>query len=315
MDNGRWLFQCGMEQQGYVSVGADMPSPGINSTDVAEVVERFQPRIVVFWPRYEWDNREWVGPEVTDRHRYRNWEVLLKHPEILRVCVLHDAGSARSQQKKWHDAFRPHCYLTWYHDDSVLPFVPHIDRSQLVRTYHIIDGDNVPAVQTRSKTCLISGAFRPDVYPLRTRAMHAANRGELGPGVETLQHPGYKQTGTRSNDYIHKLAEYRVALCTASAYRFALRKLFEATAAGCRVVTNLPSYDHIPGIDDNLIRVPPDISVHDLRHVIQNAAASWDLVQQQAFSDAALSYYDWRAECARISTLLNEKAHSLCETA
>jgi hypothetical protein len=311
MDNGRWLFQLGMERQGYVSVGRDMPSPGIDSTDVKAVVERFNPRVVIFWPRYEWDAKEWVGPEVKPEHYYRNWEYLLTRPDILRVCVFHDAGSARQQQKKWHEAFQPHVYLTWYHADSVLPFAPHIRREQLCRTYHVLDSDNLPDAEPRDKTCLISGAYTPDVYPLRTRAFQWAKEGKLGPGVECVQHPGYKQAGTRSNDYVRTLAKYRVAVCTASAYRFSLRKLFEATAAGCRVVTNLPSYDLLPGIDDNLIRVPSDIGADELRGVIQNAAATWDLRQQQAFAAAAVRYYDWRAECARVAKDLEMRVEAM----
>ena len=310
MDNGRWLFQLGMERQDYVSVGGEMPSPGVDSTDVAWAVERFKPRIVVFWPRYEWDPKEWSGPEVRPEHCYRNWECLFDHPEILRVCVFHDAGSARAQQKRWHEALRPHVYLTWYHADSVLPFAPHIRREQLVRTYHILDGDNTPPVRDRQKTCIISGAHTPDVYPFRTRVLQLAKESKLGPGVDAITHPGYKQAGTRSNAYVQKLGEYRVAVCTASAYRFALRKIWEATAAGCRVITNLPSYDLLPGIDDNLIRVSSDVSTGELKEVIQNAAATWDLRQQQAFAERAVELYDWRAECARVAKELEMRVEA-----
>jgi hypothetical protein len=311
MDNGRWLFQLGMERQGYVSVGKDMPSPGVDATDVEWAVKRFSPRIVIFWPRYEWDSREWVGPEVKPEHCYRNWEYLLTRPDILRVCVFHDAGSARDQQRRWHEAFKPHVYLTWYHADSVLPFAPHIQRGQLVRTYHILDSDNLPPFEQRAKTCIVSGAYTPDVYPLRTRVFQWANEGKLGLGVEAIKHPGYKQAGTHSNEYAKTLAQYKVAVCTASAYRFALRKIVEATAAGCRVVTNLPSYDLIPGIDDNLIRVPSDIGAAELREIIQGAAATWNFNQQQAFADAAVRYYDWRVECQRVAKDLEMRVEAM----
>lgn len=305
MDNGRWLFQLGMEAAGYKSAGGELPKPGIDCLDVQKVVEKYEPRIVVFWPRYEWHTGEWVGPEVTKAHQFVNWEYLLKRPDILRVTVFHDAGSAREQQRRWHRDFQPHVYLTWYHDQSVLPFAPWVD-GKTVRTYHVVDADHCEPVVDRGGYCAVSGAYVPDVYPLRMRVAQAAMRQALG-DTEYLPHPGYAQAGTHSDSYVRRLSCYRVAICTCSAYKFALRKIFEATAAGCRVITNLPEYDRLPEIDGNLIRVADDVSLAELRAIIDAAYDHWDLDTQRYFADRCVRRYDWRVETARIAGLLEER--------
>jgi hypothetical protein len=124
------------------------------------------------------------------------------------------------------------------------------------------------------------------------------------PGIDVLPHPGYHQHGTTSPLFVSRLAKYRVALCTSSIYRFALRKIFEATAAGCRVVTNLPGYDDIPWIDDNLTRVPNGISASELEGVIRNLASTWDLDQQKHYSQCARDAYNWHNETDRVANEL-----------
>lgn len=315
MDNGRWLFQLGMEAAGYVSAGGGLPAPGIDSVDVEAVVRQRNPPITIFWPRYEWSPQEWGGPEVRPEHEFRNWQYLLSRPDILRVCVLHDAASAREKQRRWHAEFQAHVYLTWYHERSVLPWNPHIRPEQLLRTYHVIDPAAAPPVRPRDGVCLISGARNPEVYPLRTLAIDAARRGELGPGVDVLDHPGYPQTGTRSTDYLAVLARYRVAVCTASVYGFALRKIVEATAVGCRVIANLPSCDGLPGIDENLCRIRRDTSIAELRAGIYREASRWQRRRQLLFAEIARRLYDYRAECARVAGELDQrradKAHDM----
>jgi hypothetical protein len=315
MDSGRWLFQQGLEATGYLSAGGGLPSPGIDCTDVAELIRRHNPPVVLFWPRYEWDAQEWgPGPEVTEADRFYNWGALLDRPDILRVCVLHDAGSARARQRAWHQAISPHVYLTWYHPQAVTALCPHVAETACLRTYHVVDRDALPKTAVlgdRPGRIVLSGAHVRDIYPLRTRAVEAARRGELGVGVKVLRHPGYHQNGTTSTDFLLELTGHRVALCTASAYRFALRKIFEATAAGCRVVTDLPAWDHLPAIDDNLIRVRPDITTAELRDVLQHAADTYDLGRQACFSAFALSRYDWRRETARVADALDQRKAAL----
>ena len=301
MDNGRWLFQLGMEAAGYSSIGGGLPPPGSHGLDVGWAIESWRPQVAIMWPRYEWDPAQWGGPEVTAAHCFTNIAPLVARSDVLRVAVFHDAGSDRARQRLWHEEFQPHVWLTWYHPQSVAAVAPHVPRERMVRTYHILDPVAAPPIVPRQGVACVTGAASPNVYPLRTRAIQAAKAGELGPGVHALKHPGYRQDGSHSNSFLHTLAGYRVAICTASAYRFALRKLFEATAAGCIVVTDLPAYDGLPAIEGNLIRVSPDIPTAELREVVQAAAAGWDLARQSAYALAAVNRYHHFAETARLA--------------
>jgi hypothetical protein len=186
-----------------------------------------------------------------------------------------------------------------------MPFAPYVREDQIVRTYHVLDTDNLPPVEDRNRTAVVSGAFTHDVYPLRTKCFQWARQGLLGPGVDAVPHPGYAQAGTKSNEYAAMFGKYKVAICTASSYRFALRKIFESTAMGCRVITDLPAYDCLPGIDANLIRVPPTISADGLRDVIQRAADRWNLYEQRKIADMCRRLCDWRNEYANVSRHLH----------
>ncbi len=311
MDNGRWLFQRGMEQRGYVSIGAGCPSPEVDMTDVRAAVERFDPGVVIMWPRYEWDHKEWVGNEVRPEHLFRDWKYLLERPDILRVAVWHDAGSARKQQQRWHEDFKPHVYLSWYHPDSVMPFAPYIKREQIVRTYHVIDAYNLPPVREREGVAVVSGAHTLDTYPLRTKCVRWAAKGLLGGGVDVARHPGYAEKGTKSNQYAEMLSKYRVAICTASSYGFALRKIFEATAVGCKAITDLPAYDKLPAIDDNLIRVSPSIPAGELRDVIRSAADTWNIGDQLLHAMRCRARYDYANEAVYLEEELTCRATAL----
>ena len=312
MDNGRQLFRVGMEAAGYVCMCREIDAPGVQMVDVAAAVDRFNPEIVIAYPRYEWLKSEWGGgPEVARRDEFRNWGCLLSRSDILRVAVWHDAGSARDVQRKWHADFQPHAYLTWYHPDSVMCFAPHVRRDQIVRTYHVLS-DNLPPCLPRDGIAVVSGAYTTDTYPLRTKCFKWAVSGRLGDGVHCVRHPGYTQSGTRSLEYAAMLGGYRVSICTASSYKFALRKIFESTAMGCVIVTDLPEYDCLPHIDGNLIRVHPSISSDSLREVVQGAAANYDFGRQKQLADLARVHYNSRTECARLSNLIEAKRDQLC---
>jgi hypothetical protein len=326
MDNGRILFQRGMEAAGYSSIGGGLPPPGtdifqrggVGCVDVGFAVESWRPRVVIMWPRYEWDPMQWKGPEVTAAHCFTNLEPLIARDDVLRVAVLHDAGSDRKHQRRWHEFYKPHVYLCWYHPKTVCKLNPHVRPEQIVRTWHIIDaeaaaaalGSWAPVAGSRQTACL-AGHPSTAIYPFRSRAMAAAKAGTLGEGVECLEHPGYHQRGTTSNGFIARLAGYKVCIVGGSRYGFALRKHIEATAAGCIVITDLPEYDRLPHIDGNLIRVPTDISTTDLRTIVQGAAADWDPEAQGHYAEEARDRYGHYHETARLAQALAERASSI----
>ena len=315
MDNGRALVRRGFEAAGWMAACHAASPPGMDCVDVAEIISWAQPRIVVAYPRYEWDSREWNGgrPHPTEpvlpEYRFHGFEALLAREDITRVAILHDARSVMEEQRRWLADFQPHLVLGWYHERAVLPFWPEVAPEQYERTYHSIDAERVPRFTAeRRRVCLISGAENHHVYPLRTMAMAAARAGRLGPEVDAMPHPSYAHSGTSSDAYLQTMARYKVAVCTASAYQFALRKLFEATAAGCKVITDLANWDALPEIDGNLVRVAPDLTEHDLGEVIHHAAAHWDVDEQRHYAERACARYDYRVECARVAAALEQRA-------
>jgi len=313
MDSGRWLFQQGMEEQGYLSAGGSMPPPGIACDDVAALVDAWNAPVAIMWPRYEWDPALWKGAPLPRDACFRNIGELAARDDVLRVAVLHDAGSERESQRAWHEEFRPHVYLCWYHERSVMALAPHVPRERIVRTYHVIQGRDVPQVCPRRGVGVVSGARNHEIYPFRTAAIEAAESGPLGFTVHYLKHPGYHQKGAQSAGYIHFLSRYRVAICSASVYGFALKKHIEATAAGCRVITDLPNYDCLPGIDGNFLRVSPNITMRELHDIVEALAADWDLERQQAYARAAVQRYDYLFECARLAKELAAQSHRLAK--
>lgn len=316
MDNGRWLCQRGFESAGYRSAGYGCPPPEIGTTDVERIVKATDPEVVLFWPRYEWDHEEWLTSEVIPEHKFQNWEYLLTRPDILRVTVLHDAATNRKEQHQWHKDFQPHVYLCWYHQTAVRMFNPHVLPEQYLRTYHVLDGEfislNRPYLRENRKPCVIAGARNDDVYPLRGKVHEWIAEGVIP--SETIKHPGYAQLGSTSNSFLSLLSQYRVAICTCSVYGFALRKIFEATAAGCKVITDLPAQDQLPGIEGNLTRVSADIYPHELRELIDHLASDYNPNIQAMYATRAWGLYDYRAECNRVAQDLQNRSYQLRES-
>jgi hypothetical protein len=166
----------------------------------------------------------------------------------------------------------------------------------LIRTYHTIDPAIVPSYEERSGDCLLSGAIS-DAYPLRKRIHRELHKLP----VRYLQHPGYHRKGCCTPQFLQILRGYRVAICTASRYGYALRKLIEATAAGCVVITDLPEDEVMPEIDANLIRIHPSIPTQALGKLVQESIETYDPSKQALFAARAKDYYDYRKMGLRLT--------------
>ena len=92
-----------------------------------------------------------------------------------------------------------------------------------------------------------------------------------------------------------------MAICTASIYGYALRKIIEATACGCVVVTDLPSDEVLPLIDGNLVRVRPDIPPRGMARLLLELYDGYNAERQAEFSRLARVYYDWRTSGLRLA--------------
>jgi hypothetical protein len=172
-----------------------------------------------------------------------------------------------------------------------------------VRTYHTLDADIVPVYSAVGRQgCLLSGAVS-GVYPLRWRLFREAGR---LPRVTVLGHPGYHRRGCATPDFLRQLSRHKVAVCTASIYGYALRKIAEATACGCVVITDLPTDEVMPQIDGNLVRVHPETTTAEIAALLDYHYAHYTPERQQHYARLAMDYYDYRVEGKRLAAAIEE---------
>jgi len=298
-----WQGVAGLIAGGYTPYGPGLPH---TDRDVQAVCLREKPDIVFVEMKHVWDTSS-RGPwreTVPKRSELTGVDWLGRDRGIYRVTRWCDPRTFQGYMQHFltHE-LRPHAILVRYDLDNVAGANPWLDRDTLVRNYHTIDKGHLSQVTPRRQQGILSGAMAPaDVYPLRSRL--AAARQSCGPllrAMELLSHCGYAHKGgPEAQKYLAQLAQYRVAVVT-TPYGWAIKKLWEATLAGCIVLTNLPADDVIPGIDENLIRIPNDIEPAELARRIRKAAAGWNRDRQQFLAEECARLYDYRVEGARVA--------------
>lgn len=298
MTDEGWQFQEGMRQAGWHLVGHGFDDP---RRDVAAVLEAERPERVIIQDHREW-HRGYPGAFDKAAH-FENFDVLADYDGL--VCTILKDAHQKVQYQWFHDAIGLDIALHYYHQRSILPHCPWLgggsgQHPDTLRTYHTVDADAVPRNWPKKRQdWLVSGAMIKRVYPMRRTA-----KALVGPfGGSLLPHPGYGLKGWRTPGFLQELAKYKVHVCTASVYGYLLRKIIESTACGCVVVTNLPEWDRVPGIDENLVRVE-DESPAGLKKAITKALDIWSEPRQRRLADEAMRRFDYRAECERINRLL-----------
>jgi hypothetical protein len=113
-------------------------------------------------------------------------------------------------------------------------------------------------------------------------------------GHKYLRHPGYHRKGCCTPGFLQELGHTKVAICTASIYGYALRKIIEATACGCRVLTDLPEDEVLPDIDGNLVRIHRNTGHKDVVKVIQRLLDEYNPERQANYAVMAKEFYDYR---------------------
>ena len=292
-DEGWQLFQ-GLERAGYTLSGKDV---GCGETDVNRLVNSLGPWDSVLLQ----DKREWMGL-TADRCRdssiaFRNVGVLKHCAQTFRATVLKDAQSDRALHTEAAEEAGVHAWVVYYHPRIVKKLAPYVRERHLVRTHHSVDSALVPPYSPARRGFLVSGAVS-GAYPLRT---YVANHWHELPDCVLLKHPGYRADGCRTPEYLKTLSRFKVALCTSSVYGYALRKIVEATACGCVVVTDLPSDEVMPAIEANLVRVSPAIRISELKCLLRRLYSEYDPAKQEAFAKAAMNWYDYRAVGSRLA--------------
>lgn len=277
-----------LERGGYTLFGHNFPG---DRTDVSEIIENYKPKTLVLQDKREWVNMT-AGRGQDPACRFRNVQVLKDRYDIFKVTVLKDAQNNNKFHSDSAEEIGCHAWITYYHEKSILPVAPFLRKQHLIRTYHTIDAEACPVIDPRLKRqgCLLSGA-NSRVYPLRRRLI--INHMNL-PSTDYLPHPGYHRRGTATPDFLQLLQHYKVAICTSSKYGYALRKIIEASACGCIVVTDLPAYDKLPFIEKNLVRVKPTISLHAMKNLLHDLYNQYDYDKQADIAEKTRLFYDYR---------------------
>lgn len=286
-----WQLFAGLQHAGYKLAGFDLPD--MNSVDVAAILSHLEPGVAVVQDKREWDvypgRREWRE----HRARFVGIERLAERDDVFKLTIIKDAHQRPDYHRQSAAEMGCHAWITYYDPGVVCQLAPYVRPRHLIRVYHSLDSWAVPKYTPDMRGgCLLSGAIS-GAYPLRTRLFRAAH---LLPHTKVTVHPGYHRNGTATPAFLQELSRHRVAICTASLYGYALRKIIEATACGCRVITDLPEDEVLPGIDGNLIRVHHDASVEYVAEVVRNAIDAYDPCFQQDMAETAKARYDYRVQ-------------------
>lgn len=294
-DEGNQL-QLALAEAGWKLVGEGY---GEGERDVQKLLDIYQPTAVFVQDKRDWDPAS--GICFNRRVQFKNIGALKYYPGHVSV-VVKDAGPHGSDyHRQFCEEVGANAVVTYYHSTSVTKHCPWLQSYRLVRTYHTVNPGDVPPFVPGNlrRSALGSGAVMPDVYPLRFKVCVDNNPADFG--LEWLKHPGYNNQGAQTPSYLQWISQYKVHLATASSYGFALRKIIESVACGCTPITDLPEYDVLPEIDRAIIRVKPNISAQDLKHVIAQAVEDWDETGRRRWAKRALSYYDFRQYGHRLS--------------
>jgi len=302
MSSEGWQLQMGLNESGYNLVG-----PKIDGCHNVRHYLESNPDVhtVILQDKREWDVNH---PACLDKNEmYSEYTQLADRDDLFTLTVYKDAQNQADYHRLSAEEIGCNALIIYYHPRSIIGVAPWVQDYTLIRTYHTLNRDELPAgiifnAKYKKKSCVVSGAISAP-YPLRRLAiggMQSRHYYENGGEMVHLPHPGYHANGFATPKYLGALNHHRVALCCASRYQYALRKIIEATAVGCRVITDLSEYDRLPAIDGNLIRVPPHIEIGDLNTVVSGAIRSWDESKQREFSEAAIDFYDYKKITRRL---------------
>jgi hypothetical protein len=293
MTNEGWEIMRGLGEAGYLLCGHGLPH---DETNVRTLLNKLDPAVALVQDKREWDVP--AGHFRDDHARFHHVDALASRPGTFKLTILKDSHQRPQDQMESAKEMGCHAWVIYYHPKIVHRLAPYVRPEHMIRTYHTIDPATVPEYTTEGRAgCLLSGAVS-GAYPLRTMLVRNVKR---LPSTTLLPHPGYHRLGSATPRFMKTLSRYKVAICTASMYGYALRKLIEATACGCMVITNLPSDEVLPAIDGNLVRVPSNIHINDMRNTVAHCLSTYDPEKQRHYADEALSRYDYQVETARLA--------------
>lgn len=296
-----WEIFEGLQHAGYKLVGCGLP---VNENNLYNIIRDTVPGTLLLQDKREWDYK--AGDFRDPKAQFHNVSELKKHNDIFKGTILKDSQQRPEYHRQSAEEIGAHFWVVYYHPRIVHYLAPYTRPQHLIRTYHSVNVNHIPALNWRPQTrayALLSGAMG-GAYPLRTRMRdNIRSMCDLPKGntVNYLPHPGYHRKGTATPSFLKTLAGYKVAICTSSMYSYTLRKIIEATACGCIVLTDLASDEVLPCIDGNLIRVHPNITPKEVGRIIKNAVEKWDSEKQKLYSDIAKEHYSHIAVGKRLA--------------
>lgn len=289
-----WQIMQGLWEQGYALFGHNI---GSSLTDVPHILRTMQPGIVVVQDKREWEGQT-AGKGFNPQEKFIGVEELAKSDHIFKLTILKDAHQKLDYHKQSAEEMGCHAWIVYYNPRIVAHLAPYVRPQHLIRTYHSIDPTLVPDYSTKVRGgCLLSGAVS-GAYPLRSRLIKDV---KYLPATTILTHPGYRRDGCHTPKFIQTLSHYKVAICTSSIYGYALRKIVEATACRCMVITDLPSDEVLPEIDDNLVRIPHEATAQEVGRILTQLYSSYSPEKQNYFSEKAKKFYDYREVGKRLA--------------
>lgn len=293
MTDEGWQIADGLARGGgYLLAGYGLQ---IDETNVKTLVNSFDPSVVVLQDKREWDVKK--GDFREPLARFHHVSYLAEHDDIFRLTILKDSHQNPTYHRESANEIGCHAWIIYYHPRIVSHLASYVRPQHLIRTYHSVDFDLVPTYTWENRSgALLSGAVS-GAYPLRQRLVDEL---EKLPNTIYLKHPGYHKSGCCTPGFLRELTKYRVAICTSSRYGYALRKIIEATACGCRVLTDLPVDEVLPEIDDNLVRIRPDTSIQDIAEKLRWMDETYKAKTQLYYACKA-RWYDFREVGKRLA--------------
>ncbi|MEM2989751.1 MAG: hypothetical protein QXQ02_01045 [Halobacteria archaeon] len=280
-----WQVFLALRSNSYLLVGSS-DDCDISSINVLELLLKYDPAVIVMQ-----DHREWASsnPLHLPNEVYKNWECLKNYDSCFKVTILKDAHQRPWYHRRCAEDMGCNAWIVYYHPKIVKHLAKYVRSQHLIRTYHSIDSLKVPEFTDRGRNGVILSGAISFHYPLRTKLFY-----HLPSDVFRLRHPGYVNNYCYTYDFMNMLSRFKVSICTASKYGYALRKIFESVACGCVVVTDLPSDDVLPEIDECLVRISPSTSVNEVYEICKELEDNYDADKCKYYADKCKRYYDYR---------------------
>lgn len=285
-----WQLMEGLEWAGYTLCGRRCT---VDEVFVPAILDRCHPGVLVVQDKCRWQGNEDAFREPDAW--FAGLSALRQNEDVFKVAVLKDAQLTPEYHRWSAEEMGVHAWIVYYHPRIVRHLAPYVREEHFIRTYHSVDANVVPPFDPNRDGCILTGAIS-DAYPLRKRLSDARLA-----GLTHLEHPGYALAECATPDFLRTLSRFKIAVCTSSVYGYALRKIIEATASGCVVVTDLPADETLPEIDGNLVRVHPSIALARLAALLERLAASYDADRQRHYAERAKAYYDKKAVGFRLA--------------